>query len=284
MIVRSFTAVALGALLVPSGQAAAQAPLRPTDKWHVDFADSQCIASRDYGASGSPLFLVFKAPPIGDVLQIAVVQNGSLPRADQVVGEILFDEGSAIKTNFLDYGIKKFGQRALMMNLRTIDLAPLRQASTIRIRTRPDDPRFGLPKPKVPVDLAFVSTDMPQVLDLLEECAADLRSVWNVWDENHDSVTLKKGPVGDIQRLFSSSDYPADAQMRNQSGTATIEILIDEAGKVADCTVTQTSGAASIDAQTCAVLRERGKFRPAIGLDGRPAKSAVSQTVTWRLM
>ena len=43
-------------------------------------------------------------------------------------------------------------------------------------------------------------------------------------------------------------------------------ILIDEFGKVADCTVTQTSGAASIDAQSCAVIRERGKFRPAIKL------------------
>ena len=263
--------------------AVASPPLRPTSKWHVDFADSQCIASRDYGTPGEPLFLVLKAPPVGDVVQIAVIRNGSLREPDQIAGEILFDEHSAIRTNFLEYGVKKLGQRALMMNLMTTDLSPMRKASTIRIRTRPEDPKHGLPKPRSQTDLTFISSDVPQVMDLLKECAADLREVWNVWDENHDSVTLKKGPSGDIQRLFSGADYPAAAQMRDQSGTTTLEILIDETGKVADCTVTETSGAASIDAQSCAILRERGKFRPAIGLDGKPAKSAWSQSITWRL-
>ena len=62
-------------LAIAFSQPVSAAPLQPTSKWHVDFANSQCVASRDYGSEGSPLFLVFKKPPIGDVLQIAVVSN-----------------------------------------------------------------------------------------------------------------------------------------------------------------------------------------------------------------
>ena len=258
-------------------------PLQPRAQWHVDFADSQCVASRDYGPVGSPLFLVFKKPPIGDVLQIVIVRNGSLKIADQTAGQITFDQRAPIKTNFLEYGITKLGQRALMMNLPMIELAPMRQASTIQIRTRPENLKYGETVPKAQSDYTFRSTDIPQVLDLLNECAADLREVWNVWDENHPSVMLKQGPSGDLQGLFSPKDYPSAAQRREQMGTASMVILIDEAGRVADCTITQTSGAASIDAQSCAVFRERAKFRPAIGLDGKPAKSTYLQSITWRL-
>ena len=121
------------------------------------------------------------------------------------------------------------------------------------------------------------------MLQLLDECAADPQKVWNVWDENRDSVTLKKGPEGNIQGLFRPSDYPPAALRKSLSGTPTLVLLIDEFGKVADCTITRTSGAAAIDAQSCAILSERAKFQPAIGLNGKPTKSAVSQSITWRL-
>lgn len=270
------------ALLAVVAEPVAAAPLQPTSKWHVDFADSQCVASRDYGPEGNPLFLMFKKPPIGDVLQIAVVRNGALELQDQTAGEIQFDERSPIKTSLLEYGVKNLGQRILTLNLKIVDPA-LRHASKIRIRTRPEILKYGETLPKAQSDFTFKSTDVPQVLDLLDECAADLRKIWNVWDENYVSATLKSGPYGDIQRLFSAADYPFAAQRREQMGSTKMILLIDEAGKVADCTVTQTSGAASIDAQSCAIVRERGTFRPAIGLDGKPAKSAYTQTITWRL-
>lgn len=269
--------LAFAILVIASVAAPAAKPLQPTSKWHVDFGDSQCVASRDYGPVGSPLLLMIKRPPIGDVIQIAVIRNGSFKYADQTAGQVVFDEHAPIKTNFLEYGVAKLGQRILTLNLSMIELAPIRRASIIRIRTRPENLKYGQTVPKAQSDFIFRSTDMPKVLDLLEECAADLRTIWNV------SVTLKEGAYGDIQRLFSRADYPYAAQRREQMGTARLILLIDEAGKVADCTVTETSGAASIDAQSCAVLRERGKFRPAIGLDGKPAKSAYSQSITWRL-
>ena len=226
---------------------------------------------------------MFKKPPIGDVLQIAVVWKGALREADQLKGEIVFDDRAPIETTFLEYGVKKLGHRALMINLLTTDLMPMRTASAIHIRSRPETPKRGFQVVRSHVDRSFAISEISTVLDLLKECTDDLQKVWNVWDENRDGVTLKKGPSADLRYIFSPKDYPAAAIRNDLSGTTKMVMLIDEFGKVADCTVTQTSGAASIDAQSCAVIRERGKFRPAIGLDGKPAKSAYSESITWRL-
>jgi len=66
-------------------------------------------------------------------------------------------------------------------------------------------------------------------------------------------------------------------------GSVAFVLLIDEEGKVADCTVTETSGVASLDAQSCAIVKERAKFKPATGLDGKPSKSSYFQRISWRL-
>ena len=203
--------------------------------------------------------------------------------ADQLKGEIVFDDRAPIETTFLEYGVKKLGHRALMINLLTTDLMPMRTASAIYIRSRPETPKRGFQVLRSYVDRSFAISEISTVLDLLKECTDDLQKVWNVWDENRDGATLKKGPSADLRYIFSPKDYPAAAIRNDLSGTTKMVMLIDEFGKVADCTVTQTSGAASIDAQSCAVIRERGKFRPAIGLDGKPAKSAYSKSITWRL-
>jgi len=65
-------------------------------------------------------------------------------------------------------------------------------------------------------------------------------------------------------------------------GVAKLEFL-DEQGKVADCTVIEPSGVASLDAQSCAVIKQGAKYKPAIGLDGKRAKSAAFQSITWKM-
>ena len=57
----------------------------------------------------------------------------------------------------------------------------------------------------------------------------------------------------------------------------------DERGAVADCSITETSGYATIDAQSCAIIQERAKFEPAIDTQGKPTRSSYSQRITWKL-
>jgi protein TonB len=90
---------------------------------------------------------------------------------------------------------------------------------------------------------------------------------------------LKQRASGNIDNLLQQVDYPALDQP--QSGTATFMLLVDETGRVADCTVIATTGIASLDAQTCGAVTSQARFKPAIGLDGRPAKDGVVQRVEW---
>jgi hypothetical protein len=282
MLARGIAAVLLLAL---SDMAAAAEPKQPSGKWVVNFADAQCIATRQYGPTDKPIYLVLKAPPVGDVLQIGIVWKHGHREAIQTRGEIVFDNGEPVVTNLLEFGNKQLGQRAILVNLPTPQLAPMRLASSIRIRARSASNRklgsrmtFG----SSTVDETFGLTQMTSLLKMMDTCTANLRKVWNVYDSKVPGP-LKRSATGDVRGLFSSDDYPGIAVLNEQTGAVSLVLLIDEQGKVADCTVTQTSGVAALDAQSCAVITERGKFGPAIGHDGRPAKSSWLQRISWAL-
>jgi TonB family protein len=274
------------AILASSAAPAASEPKQPTSKWVVNFADAQCVATRNYGPEEQPLYLVLKAPPIGEVLQIGVVWKGAPRSAIQTGGEVLFDNGEPIMTNLVEFGHKSLGQRALLVNLPAATLAPMRAATSLRIRSRssPPSPKLGSRLSTAPstVDQTFALTQMSALLKMMDTCTADLRKVWNVYDSQLPGP-LKQPPSGDLRNLFRAEDYPEAALVNDQMGAVSLVLLINEDGRVADCTVTQTSGVAALDMQSCALIRERGRFVPAVGQDGKPAKSSWLQRINWRL-
>jgi TonB family protein len=277
--------LACAALLSTTGAAAAE-PRQPTGKWIVNFADAQCVATRNYGSEADPLYLVLKAPATGGTLQVAVVRKSARDDATQYDGEVVFDETAAVRTSLIEFGNKKMGQRAMLANLSADKVAPIRKAKVIGIRVREEGiSRLGtrLATNVRKAEESFAVTQMPELTAMLDTCAADLRKIWRVWNDEKGSDGLKEGPTGDLSKVFSGDDYPAIALVEGEMGSTAFVLLIDEQGKVADCTVTEPSGVASLDAQSCAIVKERAKFRPAIGLDGKPSKSSYSQRITWRL-
>jgi TonB family protein len=282
MLARGVAILFLGCV---AATAAAADPRPPTGKWVVHFDDAQCVATRRYGPEDESVYLTLKAPPVGDVLQIGIIRKGGYREAIQTRGEVVFDNGEPVVTNLLEFGIKKLGQRAMLVNLPTQALAPLRQASSVRIRARDisnvtTGSRIALAS--TTLDETFGLSQMSSLLKMVDTCTADLRKVWNVYDDSK-AGPLKQPASGEIKGLFRSYDYPGIALLQDQMGDVALVMLIDEQGKVADCTVTQTSGVPVLDAQSCAVVKERGRFSPAIGQDGKPAKSSWLQRIRWRL-
>lgn len=281
---------ALGALIALASQSiAAPQALPPTAKWVVDFADAQCIASRNYGSQEDPLFLVIKEPPLGDVLQIAFVTKFDAATATQMDGEITFDEQPPIRASLLKFGIKKDDRTVLRVNFPRALVASLRAASSIRVHARDDDqPPVALGSRitqggVLSTDYRLQLAQIPALLDILDKCSADLRKVWNVEDGDAAPTLVRQGPSGDLRTAFTPEDYPDVAVKNRQMGAIRVAVLVDEKGRVADCTIIQTSGVASLDAQSCAVITERAQLKPAIGLDGKPAKGALLETIHWEL-
>lgn len=256
---------------VVASSAAVGAPKPPTGKWIVDFDDAQCVAMRDYGTKKKPLFLILKEPPMGDVMQVAVIQRGEGTNlAEQMHAVVTPDKGPSMRMTMVSAAASQTGNTLFRMNMTHDQFAKVAAARSVRIDADSD------------LDEAFELTDVPPLLRVLDRCVADLRQVWNVKDAEADAD--QQQTVGrSIRGIFSSEDYPAASLDEDQDGTVTFALLIDEAGKVADCTVIKTSGVAALDAQSCAVVKARARFKPALGANGKPAKSSMTSKVTWRI-
>lgn len=269
MLLRIILAVA--SLVTPaSAIAAPQAGRFPTGQWVVNFDDAQCFAARNYGTVEKPLYLVLKAPPRGDVMQVMVMKRGFAARPEQQKGLLQFDDQDPIRISLLEHEQADRRLRTFLVNVPSERFQPARKASSVRISTPGLDERFAL-------------TSMEALLKTIDDCVADLRRVWNVRESDESPPLVKDHAKGNIAGLFDSSDYPTQAFVEGGTGTVAVAILIDPQGKVADCSVVDTSGVPVLDAQACAVVTERARFTPAIGFDGKPARSAFLQRITWRL-
>jgi len=87
----------------------------------------------------------------------------------------------------------------------------------------------------------------------------------------------------DFAPLFSDADYPAEALANNEAGTVVFRLDIDRKGRVSRCTITTSSGAASLDATTCRVLRQRARFTAKRNADGKPVPATVEGHITWHM-
>jgi protein TonB len=89
---------------------------------------------------------------------------------------------------------------------------------------------------------------------------------------------------GDLRTLFSGDDYPASAQAAGAEGTARATLTISPDGRVANCTITQSTGNSALDSATCNILRRRAKFTPARDSNGNPTSDTVeTPPIRWQL-
>jgi TonB family protein len=259
------------AFLAASWMAVAALDARPpTRGWVINFDDAQCIAFRDYGTPESPVQLILKAPAIGGVVQVAVARKASAIPAAQVKGTITIDNRAPSDISMLAYSPEKSGLRVYTMNLPAAQFQLVRQARELSVQTG------GLNE-------SFTLLDMKAMLKVVDDCVADLRRVFNVTDpETGEKSPLKRRARANVGRLIKSEDYPLAAIERNQGGRVKFGLLIDEKGRVADCTIIETSGVAVLDAQACTLLKARARFQPALGADENPAKDALTAAIVWR--
>lgn len=264
-------ALRIGLSLVPLAALAAASPepRQPTARWVVNFDADQCIASRNYGTEQNPLFLVLKSPPLGNVIQLGVIRAAKGGDATQLGAELAFDTQRPLRTSMLAFTARKQKQRAYWINLPIAQFASARTAKVIAIHAESE------------LSERFAISAIEPLMKIMDDCVADLRTVWNVGEVNESK--LKEPVSGDLRGILRHEDYPAVALRGNQGGSVALALLVDETGKVADCSVVETSGVASLDSQSCALIKERARFKPAIGMDGKPAKASFFQRITWRV-
>lgn len=88
---------------------------------------------------------------------------------------------------------------------------------------------------------------------------------------------------GDMAALISNHDYPAEALRNDEEGTVRVRLHVGADGRVSACTVSQSSGSASLDSTTCRLLQERARFTPARDSAGRVVSDTVATSITWNI-
>lgn len=83
--------------------------------------------------------------------------------------------------------------------------------------------------------------------------------------------------------LFSDQDYPAAALAAREQGPVGFALDVGANGRVTHCTVTQSSGSASLDDTTCVLLRSRARFTPATDAGGAPVPDRMAGRIDWKL-
>ena len=88
-----------------------------------------------------------------------------------------------------------------------------------------------------------------------------------------------------VAGVFTNDDYPIDALNRNEQGTTHVRVRVDRRGRVANCSVIESSGSKSLD--TAANAPIIAVSRPLFGRPPMPRaklwKSLFDQSITWRI-
>lgn len=253
-----------GTLPVP----ATAEPLKPTSPWRVDYSESQCVALRQYGTDAKPLLLILKPSPEGTSMRVLVAQNGSA-EPQQIRESIRFGNSPVRNEDMLLFGDSKTKLRSIAM---TIPMAEFRQdaaAADIAVNGW-----------AVSADLAIVQG--PEVVAELDKCIASLKDYWRI-DAAAEPGAREAEPMKPLHAYFSPGDYPEEAARHDDQGTVKMTFLVDETGTVRDCSVEGSSGVPTLDTMSCYIIQQRARFKPAVGPDGKPRRSAFTQQVTWRM-
>ena len=88
---------------------------------------------------------------------------------------------------------------------------------------------------------------------------------------------------GNLPALFSTDDYPQSAIRNEEQGTTAVRMTVGPDGRVAECSITQSSGSSALDNATCSILKRRARFTPAKDQAGNPISDTVSQRIRWEL-
>jgi TonB family protein len=259
---------ALAALCVCSSPGPAQVP-EPIGKWVVDYATTQCTASRSFATSESTRELGIIPIPNEQGYEIIVLGTGRGPDTATEFRLLVGIGTNSEKRWVINYNVPP-AKSAYRLHLSTQDMEQLRLTQYLWLRRLPDSPYIG--------DLKLGSID--GVLKALHACMLDLKRYWNVDGIPGGHVATVPG---DLRNIFKGTDYPAEALDRNQEGRAQYLLLIDETGRVAGCHLLEASGIPVIDVMGCQVIQKRAKFKPALDANGKAARSAVTTPpIVWR--
>lgn len=272
-------------------QAADEAPvvLEPSSQWVVDFAEDRCRLVRTFGPDDSRHVLIFEQGGPGRAFGLTAAGPG-LVRFRSTRTSVRFGEFPPYldKSSFTGT-LGTFGAAIIWSNLA---FAPIDDTAV-------DFPVFVPTLPEIDVEkaakvsaislqwgkstLIFNTGTLGDAVKVLNQCAQDLLGSWGLDLERHR--TAARLPVwtneSEIVRSMIAA-YPEKALRKEAQAIIRMRIIVDEAGRVAECKLVDATAEDGLSSPACKVM-QKAIFSPALDREGKPIRSFYLNNIVYRL-
>lgn len=246
-------------------------PRQPAQHWTVDRSDNACLLTREYGTPDATAAIGFNAQPLGQSVQVILLTPGSAAasRFDHAL-LVLEPSGRSFDGLLVSYALKEREQTLGTLSVDADIAEELRATSHVAVE------RKGAPR------LRFAVPGIGKAFAALRTCQDDLLRGWGVDPGERDRVRTEAHGANPAAWV-RSADYPAAALRAHVQGVSSILWAVGLDGRVAACRVVKSSGTAALDQAACSTIARRGRYTPALGLDGKPMVTHFMRNVVWRL-
>ena len=271
--------------------------LKPSSKWHVQFADDSCRLARFFGEGEQrSLFYIERYEP-GD--SFAMVVAGEPFKKNRHRHEIVVRFGSKFADKTYRYASGEVGE-----------YGPALIFSSVYFDERPDFGKAGKSEAKLAPDIfsqsmppeaeaavswiefrskkgrpIFLDTgSMGDPMKVLRDCTDDMLKHWGIDLDKHRNIATLPVPKGRQGRWVTYSDYPTDLLRSGHQGMVQVRLSVDAAGKPSDCHIQQSTRPVGFDTAVCEALMRRAKFEPAVTKDGEKIASFWRTTVRFQIL
>lgn len=108
--------------------------------------------------------------------------------------------------------------------------------------------------------------------------------IWRLGAAGPEAVDIDGPDIINSWTLIRAEDYPKEAIRKLETGTVVARLQVDAVGRPLSCAIAESSGSASLDSATCALLSSRSRFNPARDELGRAVAGERWEKIGWLLV
>lgn len=234
----------------------------------MDYAEYSCDLKRDFG-SGPDAVRITLSQSLAPMQVDLRIDGAGVPGLSRVDRAVIEDAENRIETRRLRQypGTETpfvFG------DFRSLTASGVASGAPLMTLYRGDRPRR-----------AFVLSEVRAALAALRSCQDDLYRGSNVDVAAMRRIAVDAEPIGDESRWVTPDDLPPAYENMAQTRLAVMRLDIDISGRVANCTILRSTGAALLDFQSCRVMTARARYTPARDEAGQAIPTIRTKKIEW---
>jgi TonB family protein len=117
------------------------------------------------------------------------------------------------------------------------------------------------------------------MIELLFHALAPALALSAAGSASSDSLTAQDAANSE----FIVKNYPVGPMKRGEQGRVAFRLTIEPEGSVSRCEVTESSGFAGLDNETCEIMVYNARLSPVRNEDGRSIRATQNGFIVWRL-